>query len=104
MSYHVVVTPKAHRQIKALPRHEQQRVNQAVKTLRENPRPDGVKKLHNSENLYRLRVGDYRVVHAIIDKVLIVIVVTVGHRKEVYNKLVDRYTPEKLLTLIAEDL
>jgi mRNA interferase RelE/StbE len=49
------------------------------------PRPPGVVKMHGSEGYYRLRVGDYRVVYAIEDAVLLVLVVRIGHRRDVYR-------------------
>ena len=52
----------------------------------ENPRPQGVKKLRDGDNLYRLRVGDYRVIYQIQEKRLIVLVIAVGHRAEVYRR------------------
>jgi mRNA interferase RelE/StbE len=56
-----------------------------MEALRENPRPTTVKKLAAEENLYRIRVGDYRVVYQIRDKELIVLVVKIGHRREIYR-------------------
>jgi mRNA interferase RelE/StbE len=53
--------------------------------LRENPRPQGVKKLAGEENLYRIREGDYRLIYTIGDKELIVLVVKIGDRKEIYR-------------------
>jgi len=52
--------------------------------LEANPRPSGCKKLKNRD-AWRIRVGDYRVIYEIHDKILRVIVVTVGHRREVYR-------------------
>lgn len=53
--------------------------------LAENPRPLGVRKLEGEEDLYRLRVGDYRVLYAIRDAVLLVLVVRIADRREVYR-------------------
>ncbi len=50
-----------------------------------NPRPKGVKKLSGLDDLYRIRVGDYRIVYQIHDDRLIVLVVRIGHRKDVYR-------------------
>ena len=58
----------------------------AIDGLAENPRPDGVKKLKGSEeDLYRIRVGDYRIIYEVYDIRLIVNVVAVAHRREVYE-------------------
>ncbi len=53
--------------------------------LAANPRPKGVKKLTGLDNLYRIRAGDYRIVYQIRDDRLIVLVVRIGHRKDVYR-------------------
>ncbi|WP_306296985.1 type II toxin-antitoxin system RelE/ParE family toxin [Nostoc sp. C052] len=49
------------------------------------PRPNGVKKLQADDNSYRIRVGDYRVVYEIGDDVLIVTVIKIGHRSDIYK-------------------
>jgi mRNA interferase RelE/StbE len=61
------------------------RLVKRLKTLRDNPRPQGVKKLVGEENLYRIREGDYRLIYTIEDKKLIVLVVKIGDRKEIYR-------------------
>jgi mRNA interferase RelE/StbE len=63
----------------------QRRVLRAVEPLANDPRPDGCKKLQGSEDTYRIRVGDYRVVYTIDDKVLIVAIERVRHRLDVYR-------------------
>lgn len=55
-----------------------------IYSLADNPRPQGYKKL-KSRSGYRIRVGDYRVIYEIIDKELIIDVITVGHRKDIYD-------------------
>ncbi|MHC5776127.1 type II toxin-antitoxin system RelE family toxin [Nostoc sp.] len=50
-----------------------------------DPRPDGVGKLKNGENRYRIRVGDYRILYQIYDDVLVVTVARVGHSREVFR-------------------
>ena len=54
--------------------------------MADNPRPQGSKKLGGEDGLYRIRVGDYRIVYAIRDDILVVLVVRIGHRSEVYRK------------------
>ena len=61
------------------------RLGRRIDSLVENPRPQGIKKLAGEEDLYRLRVGDYRVIYQIQEKRLIVLVVGVGHRADVYR-------------------
>lgn len=85
MAYSILLAPPAERQLKALAEPAQKRIVKRLKSLRENPRPHSVKKLVGEEDLYRIREGDYRIVYTIQDKKLIVLVVKIGDRKEVYR-------------------
>lgn len=73
------------KQFKKLSPELQERIQIKIDELADNPRPNGVVKLVNGENRYRIRVGDYRVLYIIFDDVLLVTVVKVGHRREVYR-------------------
>lgn len=81
--YDVILSPKAEKQFEELANPLQRRITEALEGLESNPRPHGVKKLAGAENLWRIRVGDYRVVYTIEDKRLIVLVVKIGHRREI---------------------
>ncbi|PZV17378.1 MAG: type II toxin-antitoxin system mRNA interferase toxin, RelE/StbE family [Pseudanabaena sp.] len=85
MSYEVQILPKAARQLKALSVEVRQDISLTIQSLANEPRPIGVKKLSGEKDVYRVRVGNYRVLYQIIDKVLVVVVVSVGHRREVYR-------------------
>lgn len=85
VTYQVELTKKASKQLAKLSEDIQQRIKIKVQELAENPRPSGVVKLENSDNKYRIRVGNYRVLYEIQDDLLIVSVIRVGHRREVYN-------------------
>ena len=85
MSYEVQILPKAARQIKALSVEVRQDIAFTIQSLTNEPRPIGVKKLSGEKDIYRVRVGNYRVLYQIVDKVLVVVVVSVGHRREVYR-------------------
>ncbi len=85
MSYEVEIAPAAKRQIKKLPPDVQQNVVTKLEELAFEPRPDGVKKLEGSDNLYRVRAGKYRIIYEIQDSLLLVTVVKVKHRKDVYR-------------------
>lgn len=63
------------------------RLVEAIDKLAENPRPRGCKKLAGRYDLYRIRVGRYRVVYAIRDEVLVVVIVAIGHRRDVYRRI-----------------
>lgn len=78
-------TPAAARQLERLDAPIRRRIGTAVDGLVENARPPGAKKLKGSEDLWRIRVGDYRVVYQIHDRRLVVVIVTIGHRSDVYR-------------------
>ncbi|MEK7762264.1 MAG: type II toxin-antitoxin system RelE/ParE family toxin [Nitrospirota bacterium] len=85
MTYSILLAPPAERQLKALTEPVQKRIVKRLRTLKDNPRPQGIKKLAGQDDLYRIREGDYRIVYTIQDKKLIVLVVKIGDRKEVYR-------------------
>lgn len=85
MKYQIEFAPLAARQFKILPQGFQARVKKRIDSLSDNPRPAGVQKLEGIEDLYRIRVGDYRVIYQIQDKALLILVVKIGHRREVYR-------------------
>lgn len=85
MVYSTLLAPPVERQLKSLTESVQKRIVKRLKSLRENPRPQGVKKLTGEEDIYRIREGDYRIIYTIEDKELIVLVVKIGNRKGVYR-------------------
>jgi mRNA interferase RelE/StbE len=85
MAYSILLSPPAERQLKSFAPAIQKRLIKRFKTLRENPRPQGVKKLAGEDDLYRIREGDYRIIYTIRDKELIVLVVKIGDRKDAYR-------------------
>ena len=86
MTYRVEILPSAQRELAALPSREQKRVNERIRRLADIPRPPGITVLQGQKDIYyRLRVGDYRVIYEIHDKRLVVLVVKIGHRREVYR-------------------
>jgi mRNA interferase RelE/StbE len=87
MTYTVAIRPAAARQIKKLTTVVQEQVIQQLEELELDPRPPGMKKLSGKNNLYRVRVGEYRIIYEIREAVLLVLVVAVGHRREIYRDL-----------------
>ncbi len=85
MSYQLTYSTAAERSIERLPRNIQSRILKRVETLVDDPRPPGAIKL-TGEDAYRVRVGDYRIIYMIEDAKLIVLVVDVGHRGEMYRR------------------
>jgi mRNA interferase RelE/StbE len=86
VEYRVEFAPLAQRQIRKLPRETQRRILECIEELASNPRPTGVEKLADKEQLYRVRVGDYRVIYQVRDRELLLLIVKVGHRREIYAK------------------
>ncbi len=85
--YEILLTRAAERSLAALPRATLRRVDTRIRGLAEAPRPPGVKKLQGLEDLYRIREGDYRILYRIEDERLIVLIVDVGHRRDIYRGL-----------------
>jgi len=89
MAYTVILASSAVRQLESLQKKEQIRLKKRIDA--ENPYPSDVKKLKHSSSfkgdLYRIRVGSFRVIYTIQNNQLIVFVVKIGHRREIYQKL-----------------
>lgn len=84
MKYVVLIERYAQKQIMRLDKKVVPSIKAAIADLANNPRPYGYKKL-KGEDAYRIRVGDYRVIYEIEDDKIIVTVVSVGHRKDIYK-------------------
>jgi mRNA interferase RelE/StbE len=85
MAYRIEFAPAADRQFRKLPRDIQARLKVRIDALMGNPRPRGVEKLQGEDDHYRIRIGDYRVIYQVLDKVLLILVVKIGHRREIYR-------------------
>ena len=90
--YDIQWTPAAVRQFRKLERNFQLRIAKAVDKLVNNPFPSGVKKLLGENSLYRIRVGDYRIIYQFNSGKLVILIVRLGHRKEISDIL----TPRKM--------
>jgi mRNA interferase RelE/StbE len=84
--YTVYLKPAAERALNKLSREVVARIAKAIDRLSVNPRPPGVTALQGEPGFLRLRLGDYRLIYTIQDDVLTVLVVTVGHRRDVYRR------------------
>jgi mRNA interferase RelE/StbE len=87
VSNHVVITPAPAKFLGRL-RDEslKRRITRALHSLENDARPPGCTKLQGAEALYRVRVGDYRIVYQIQDAILLVLEVQIGHRREIYRQ------------------
>jgi len=82
--YKVMVERPAKRNLSKIPQPHQDRIINAIRNLRDNPRPSGVRKL-TGRSAWRIRIGNYRIIYEIDDDQSTVLVVTLGHRGEVYR-------------------
>jgi mRNA interferase RelE/StbE len=83
-SYRILIKPSAVKELEALPRKDRQRVVSRIQGLARTSRPAGCEKLSGLDR-YRVRQGDYRIIYSIEDVELVVLVVRVGHRRDVYR-------------------
>jgi len=87
MSYKVAIVKKAFKELASLPVKVNTQIVEAIDNLKDEPRPPGCKKLKGeSEDIWRIRVGDYRILYLIDDTIRIVEVRRIGHRRDIYNK------------------
>lgn len=83
--YEILLSKTAHKQLSALPLFIHNRIVEDISALAHTPRPNGCKKLKGYKTAYRIRTGDYRIIYEIEDKVLRILVVAIGHRKNIYD-------------------
>jgi mRNA interferase RelE/StbE len=84
-TYEVKLARRALQSLTSLERREQQRIRAALDILASNPRPPNCIALEGEDCVYRVRVGGYRIVYEVLDSVLLIHVVRIGHRHEVYR-------------------
>lgn len=85
-SYRIAWKRSAIKELKYLPKEIAGRIVRSVGQLAENPFPAGVKKLVGSEGTYRIREGSYRVVFTVAPSSLVIEIIRVAHRKDVYDR------------------
>ena len=84
--YKIRVKKTAEKELSKLPKTAIPKIVGAIRALAVEPRPKGAKKLKNFSHTYRIRVGKYRVLYTIADKVLIIEIIRIRHRKDVYRR------------------
>lgn len=84
-AYQIRWKRSAAKELKKLPQATLLRILQSVESLATDPRPPGCRKLTGAEHTYRIRVGDYRVLYTIEDDAVLVEIIRVGHRRDVYR-------------------
>jgi mRNA interferase RelE/StbE len=85
MTYRIKLRPAAIRALKQVDHQDRDRIRGAIALLGENPRPPGAKALQVRPGL-RVRIGNYRIIYTLQDDVLVVVVVTLGHRSDIYKR------------------
>jgi mRNA interferase RelE/StbE len=84
--YTITISQSALKELQRLQKPTVKKIEKAITELAKNPRPAGVKKLKgNTEDLYRIRSGDYRVVYSIEDEIKVIDIRKIGHRKDIYR-------------------
>jgi mRNA interferase RelE/StbE len=83
--YRIELRPAALRTLRKLDPQIRRRIHGAIALLAENPRPPNAKKL-KGRDAFRVRTGNYRVIYTIEDDILLIVVVTLGHRRDVYER------------------
>ena len=84
-SYKVELTKRAEKEIQRIDRRYIARILETIEGLAEEPHPHGSTKLVGTDNTYRIRIGDYRIVYEVFENRLLVVVIRVRHRKNVYD-------------------
>ena len=84
-THEVEISRTAERQLARLDRATRQRIAAAMLSLAEEPRPRGCRKLHGYEDVYRIRVGRYRLLYSVSDDTVVIVILKVGHRRNVYR-------------------
>jgi mRNA interferase RelE/StbE len=87
MSYNIEIKPSAQKALAKIPQPQRGRIAKRIDRLATEPRPKDSKKLSTEDSLYRVRVGDYRIIYQVEDDVLLVLVVGIGSRGDVYRGL-----------------
>jgi len=83
-SYKLFIKPSAAKELEVLPKKDRQRIVTRIRSLSVEPRPSGREKL-SGHDLYRVRQGNYRVLYTVQDADLAVVIIAIGHRREVYR-------------------
>lgn len=85
-NYKIEITASAEKSLKKIPKKDLEKVVEAIQVLAISPFPSGCRKLKGEEDVYRVRQGNYRIIYEVIDSKLIVLVLKIGHRKDIYKK------------------
>ena len=85
-NYKIKVSSIAEKSLKKIPKKDLVKIIELIQILAIRPYPQGCRKLSGEDNVYRVRQGNYRVIYEVLDGELIILVLKVGHRKDIYQK------------------
>lgn len=85
MIYKIEFTKVAAKELECLPKEDVNKIARKIEKLASDPFPLGHEKLKGSEDIYRIRQGDYRILYSIFEKKLIILILKLGHRKDIYR-------------------
>ena len=87
MIFRIAFTKSAAKALKAIPKTARKRIAKKIESLAEGPPDQAKTKLKGNNPFHRVRVGDYRIIYEIQNEILLILVLKIGHRKEVYRRL-----------------
>lgn len=87
MTYTIQFRPAVEKNLRTLPKKELVRIKRKIDTLAENLPDQAITKMKGKNKFHKIRVGDYRIIYEIHDDILVILVVKIGHRKDVYKYL-----------------
>lgn len=85
MTYTIELSRSACKALKNFPLNDIKKIRSKIEKLKKEPLPHGCEKLEGNGDLYRIRSGDYRVIYQVFGKTLVILIVKIGHRREVYR-------------------
>jgi mRNA interferase RelE/StbE len=83
--YHIEFLKTAQKELFKLPKEIQERIAVKIDSLADDPYPADTKKLKNGDGRFRIRVGDYRIIYRLEDKQLVILIIKIGHRRDIYD-------------------
>ncbi len=84
-NYKIVVSTTAEKALKNIPNKDCQKILSVIQALSSNPYPSGCRKLSGEDSIFRVRQGNYRIIYDVQDKRLLILVLKIGHRKDIYR-------------------
>lgn len=85
MTHSIELSRSAHKALRDIPHTDVKKIKDKIEKLKKDPFPHGCEKLEGSDGLYRVRHGDYRVIYQVVKRKLIILIVKIAHRREVYR-------------------